>query len=84
MYVFSAVLIQAVEVKFLRGMMGRTKRDRIRNAGIREKEIRMHVKNQIERNRLSWFGQVKRMDKHRIPERVLDMKMSGKSPRGRP
>jgi hypothetical protein len=33
---------------------------------------------------LRYFGHMKRMDEHRIPKRILDMKMSGKRPRGRP
>jgi hypothetical protein len=63
--------------------MGKTKRDNIRNAHITE-EIRMvDTPNQIERNRLRWFGHVKRMDEHRIPKRVVGMKVSGRRPKGR-
>jgi cobyrinic acid a,c-diamide synthase len=36
------------------------------------------IQNQIQRNGLRWFGHVKRMDEHRIPKRLLDMKMAGK------
>jgi cobyrinic acid a,c-diamide synthase len=42
------------------------------------------LQNQIERSRLRWFGHVKRMDEHRIPKRLLGMKMSGRSTRDRP
>jgi hypothetical protein len=42
------------------------------------------IQNQIEGNRLRWFGHVKRMDEHRIPKRLLEMKMTGERPRGRP
>jgi hypothetical protein len=35
-------------------------------------------------NRLRWFRHVRRMAKHRIPKRVLEMKISGKKPKGRP
>jgi hypothetical protein len=52
--------------------MGKIKRERIRNAHIRE-ELRMEDKqNQIEGNKLRWFGHVKRMDKHRLPNRLLE------------
>jgi hypothetical protein len=47
--------IQAIELKFLRAVMGKTMRDRIRNAHIRE-ELRMeNIENQIEGGRLRWF-----------------------------
>jgi hypothetical protein len=56
-------------MKFLRAVIEKTKRDRIRNAHVRE-EFRMgDIQNQIEGNRLRWFGHVKRMDKHGIPTR---------------
>jgi hypothetical protein len=68
----------------LRAIIGKTKRDRIRNSYITE-ELRLEdTQNQIKGNRLHWFGHVKRMDEHRIPERELEMKMSGKRQRGRP
>jgi hypothetical protein len=75
--------MQAVEIKFLNTIMGKTKRNRIRNAHFR-KELRLEdIQNQIKKNRLRWFGRVKRMDEHRIYRSVLDMKMSGKRPRSR-
>jgi hypothetical protein len=45
--------VQAIRMKFLRAIMGKTKRDRIRNVHIRE-EVRMEdIQNQIEGNRLT-------------------------------
>jgi hypothetical protein len=71
--------MQAVQTKLLRAVMGKTKRDRIRNAHIRE-ELRMEdIWDQIKGNRLRWFGHVKRMDEHRIPNRLLEMKMTGRT-----
>jgi hypothetical protein len=47
--------IQAVEMKFFRAIMGKTKRDRIKNAHIRE-ELRMEdIQNQIKGNRVRCF-----------------------------
>jgi hypothetical protein len=58
--------------------MGKTKRDIIRNAHVRE-ELRMEdIHNQIKRSRLRWFGCVKTVYEHRIPKRVLNMKISGR------
>jgi hypothetical protein len=48
-------------------------------------ELRMEdIQNQTEGNRLRWFGHVKRMDKHKTTRRLLEMKMTGKRPRGKP
>jgi hypothetical protein len=48
-------LTELHQMKFLTGIMGKTKRDRIRNAYIRE-ELRMDTKNEIEGRRLKGFG----------------------------
>jgi hypothetical protein len=39
---------------------------------------------QIEESRITWFHHVKRMDKHRVSIRFVDLKISGKRSRGRP
>jgi hypothetical protein len=41
------------------------------------------IQNNIKGNRLRWFRPVKRMDEHRIPKRLLEMKMTGKGSRRR-
>jgi hypothetical protein len=72
--------IQTAEMKVLSAIVGQTTTGRHRNTHIRE-EFRMEgTQNQVKRNRLRWFGHVKRMDEHRIPKRVLDYKMRGKRP----
>jgi hypothetical protein len=42
------------------------------------------MQNKVKGSRLRWFGHIKRMDEHRIPKRLLEMKMSGRRPKGRP
>jgi hypothetical protein len=43
------------------------------------------IQNQIERSRLTWYGHVKGMDEHKIPEKkLLEMKMGGRRQRDRP
>jgi hypothetical protein len=57
-----------MEIKFLTAIMGRSKRNRIRNAHIREELWILDIRNQIEGNRLKWFGHFERSDKQRIPK----------------
>jgi hypothetical protein len=72
------IKIQATEMKLLRAIMQKSKRDRIKNAHIRE-ELRMeNIQNRIEGKRLRWFRHAKRMDEHRIPKRLQEMKMTGR------
>jgi hypothetical protein len=40
------------------------------------------IQNQIE-SRLRWFEYVKKINKHRIPERLSEVKKSRRRPRGR-
>jgi hypothetical protein len=71
-------------MKLLGGIVGKTKRDRIRNTYIRGELNMEEIQNQIKRSRMRWFGHVKRMDEYRIPKISLEVKMSGRRPRGRP
>jgi hypothetical protein len=76
--------IQATEMKFFRAIMGKTKRDRIRNAHIRD-ELRMEeLQNQIKGKRLLMVRTCQKNDGHRIQKRLLEIKMTGKRPCGRP
>jgi hypothetical protein len=72
-----------MEMKFLREILGKTRRDKIRNDDIREQLKVDDIKNYIERNRLKWYGHVMRMSEERIPRRTLEMKLRGRRPRGR-
>jgi hypothetical protein len=76
--------IQAMEMKFLREILGKTRRDKIKNDDIREQLKIDDIKYNIERNRLKWYGHVMRMADERIPKRTLEMKLRGRRPRCRP
>jgi hypothetical protein len=73
-----------MEMKFLREIIGKTRRDRIRNDDIREQLKVDDIKTDIEKNRLRWYGHVMRMAGERIPKKTLEMKLRGRRPRGRP
>jgi hypothetical protein len=65
--------IQAKEMKFLREIIGKTRRDRIRNDDIREQLKVDNIKIDIEKNRLRWYGHIMRMADERIPKRTLEI-----------
>jgi hypothetical protein len=60
--------IQATQIKILRAIMEKTKRDRIRNAYIREELRKKDIQNQTEGNRLRWYRHIKRIVEHRLPK----------------
>jgi hypothetical protein len=73
-----------MEMKFPREILGKTRREKIKNDDIREQLKVDDIINDIERNRLQWYGHVMRMADERIPRRTLEMKLRGRRPRGRP
>jgi hypothetical protein len=73
-----------MEMKFLRGILGKTRRDKIRNDDIREQLKVDNIKHDMERKRLKWYGHVMRMADEKIPKKMLEMKLRGRRPRGRP
>ena len=76
--------ITAAEMKFLRRISNKTKRDLIRNTKIRDDLKVKPILNEIESKQLKWYGHVKRMEKGRIPKKILETRMEGKRGRGRP
>lgn len=76
--------LQAVEMKYLRAVKGVTRRDRIRNASIREQLKVESTLEFIDRQHLKWFGHMVRMDKDRQVKRVWQARTARKRSRGRP
>jgi hypothetical protein len=65
-------------------IIGKSRRDRIRNNDIREQLKVDNIEIDIEKNRLRWYGHIMRMADERIPKRTLEMKLRGRRPKGRP
>jgi hypothetical protein len=76
--------IQACEMRFLRKIEGKTRRDRIRNEIIGETVGVQPIQEYVERSQFRWFGHANRMDDKRIVKRVYEAREIGKRPRGRP
>ena len=76
--------IQAAEMKFLRGIIGKTRRDKVRNVDIRERTGFPKLQDKIETSKLKWYGHMMRMEEYRVPKRIFMEKIPGRRPRGRP
>ena len=69
--------MQASEIKYFRKVIGKTRRDQIRNQLKQES-----VEVSMEKRRLTWYGHAVRMDLERRPKLVTEARPEGG--RGRP
>ena len=76
--------IQAAEMRVLRIILGVTRLDRMRNEVIRERLNVTSILKIINKNKLRWFGHVKRMDNSRYAKTFLEWVPGGRRPVGRP
>lgn len=76
--------LTASEMKFLRKITGKTKRDRCRNEDIRKSVQQKPITQIIEEKQLKWFGHVQRMQKDVLTRKVAESKRQGKRRVGRP
>src|SRR5678815_4452599 len=76
--------IEAAEMRVLRLIRGVTLKDRVRSEAIREELGVRPIIECIERNQLRWFGHVQRMEDFRYPRRLLNWRLIGTRPVGRP
>ena len=70
-------------MKFLTAILNKTK-IKIKNTNIRLELGVDEIENVIQNSRLRCFGYVMRMREERIPKKMLQTRMEGKRPRGRP
>jgi hypothetical protein len=76
--------IQTLEMRFLRKVVGKTRRDKIRNETIRRNLVVPPLQIKIEESQLRWKGHVLRMGEERIARKVFEAKVQGRRPVGRP
>ena len=76
--------IEVAEMKVLRSMLGKTRRDRVRNDWIRERVGVTPVLIRVDSARLRWWGHMERMPDVRIASRRWRWRVDGVRPRGRP
>jgi hypothetical protein len=75
--------IIATEMKLLRRIVGKTRRDKWRNNRIRETSDQEPFLNYIERRSIKWYGHVLRMQDYRKPKQAMEARRE-KRGRGRP
>lgn len=76
--------IEAAEMRVLRMIVGKTRRDRVRNEWVRERIGVVPVINRMDSARLRWWGHVERMSEERVARRRWRWRVDGVRPRGRP
>ena len=74
--------ISVAEMRMLRWMCGKTRRDRIRNETIREMVGVAPIEEKLRKNRLRWFGHVYRRPADAVVKR-MDMITLGRNAQGR-
>jgi hypothetical protein len=72
--------IQTIEMRFLRKVVGKTRRDKIRNETIRRILGVPPLQTEIEESQLRWAGHVLRMGGDRIARKVFEAKAQGGGP----
>jgi hypothetical protein len=76
--------IIATEMKFLRRIVGKTRRDKWRYNRIRETLDQEPALNHIERRSIQWYDHVVRMQDYRKPEQAMEARMEKRRGRRRP
>lgn len=74
----------ATEMKYLRKIAGKTKRDRCKNNDIRESLKQKALVTIIEEKQLKWYGHVQRMNAGSLTRKVAEARRFGKRKIGRP
>ena len=72
--------MNTTEMKMLRWIQGKTRKDHMRNVTIREKAHIKPVNTFLMKKRLSWFGHVQRRDEDNMAKSVLNTRIDGSCP----
>ena len=72
------------EMKMLRWIQRKTRKDRIRNEKFRSDAMVKPITTYVTQKRLSWYGHVMRREETNVAKQVITMKVGGKRSRGRP
>lgn len=76
--------VESMEMRFLRKIEDKTRRDHIRNTTFRENLKTKAVAISVQERQLGWLGHITRMDKDRTVKKVFEARPKGKNRIGRP
>ena len=77
-------ILEVTEMKTLRRIINKTRRDRMRNESIRETCGIQNITSWVQRRRTEWSMHISRMAEDRLVRKVHDGIPEGKRSRGRP
>ncbi|XP_060530090.1 uncharacterized protein LOC132704215 [Cylas formicarius] len=77
-------MLRVAEIKTLRTIVGKTRRDRVRNTDVREQYGIQDIVRWRRQRKRQWYNHVRRMDDNRLPRIVLENNPPGPRPPGRP
>jgi predicted GTPase len=76
--------LEAVQMKFLRHLLGITKSDTVKNQSIRKKTGAQNIVKEIKQYQQEWLQHIQRMDTNRLPKQALHYRPKRQRNLGRP
>ena len=77
-------ILEKTEMRILQRIKGVTVRDKVKSVDIRKELGVNSIQEEVREMRLRWHGHMQRMEENNEVRAVVDMRVPGKSPRGRP
>ncbi|XP_057660722.1 uncharacterized protein LOC130896559 [Diorhabda carinulata] len=77
-------MLRVAEMKTLRTIVGKTRRDRVGNIDVKEQCGIQDIVRWGRQHKRQWYNRIRRMDENRLPRIVLENNPPGSRPPGRP
>ena len=77
-------ILEKTEMRMLRRIKGATLRDKVKSVDISKELGVTGIQEKVREMRIRWYGHMQRMEENNEVRAVVDMRVPGKRPRGRP